>query len=316
MKMEFSVEAVLKSISNFETLALEKMHIEAEKEAGNILNFLLDENFNIKQTAMTHDEGIDYIVEQEGLNIGVEVKTHKGKVTLNTVASSIVHSTIKSLDRLMIISSSPFTKSLLENMNHFNPLEVQLYDIGGLKEWAFDKGKTLEKGTEKNTIYLLVKQAVSTLSKKLTQIISEHGENALDYIEWRQLEALIAEIFSGLGFETELTPPSKDGGKDVVVTYHGYRYLIEIKHWKAPNKVGSNELSDFLQVIVNEKSDGGLYLSTSGYCSNAFEQLKVITKKPVNYQGTKKIISLVNTYEKVQSGVWSKPLTIEELLFN
>ena len=133
---------------------------------------------------------------------------------------------------------------------------------------------------------------------------------------WRQLETLIAEIFTGLGFAIELTPPSKDGGKEVVISYKDYRYLIELKHWKAPNKVVSNELSDFLQVIVNEKNDGGLYLSTSGYCSNAFEQLKVITKKPVNYQGVSKIISLVNTYERVQSGIWSKPLSIEELLFS
>lgn len=313
--MNFSIDETLLSISRFEKYASEKMFFEAENEVGNILFSLLDNNTNIIHTSKSHNAGIDYIVEQDAAKIGVEVKARRGKTTLDSVAKSIVHSTINSFDRLIIISSSPFTTSLISSVKRFNPIEVQLYDIEGLKNWAFLKKKDLDKTEEKNTIELLIKQAVTKLSQKLIHIIYEKGEQALDYIEWRQLEAIVEEIFSGLGFETELTPPSKDGGKDVVIMYQGCRYLIEIKHWKAPNRVGSNELSSFLQVIVNEKSEGGLYLSTSGYCANAFEQLKVITRKPVSYQGMSKIISLVETYEKYQSGIWTKPLKVEELLF-
>ena len=313
--MDFNIDKTLLSISRFEKYASEKMFIEAENEVGSILANLLDGTTTIIHTPSSHDVGMDYIIEQDTAKIGVEVKVHRGKTTLNSVAKSIIHSTINSFDRLIIISSSPFTTNLISSVKRFNPVEVQLYDIEGLKNWAFLKKEDLDKSEEKNTIMLLVKQAVTKLSQELIHIIYEKGEQALDYIEWRQLEEMVEEIFSGLGFETELTPPSKDGGKDIVVMYQGCRYLIEIKHWKAPNRVGSNELSSFLQVIVNEKSEGGLYLSTSGYCANAFEQLKVITRKPVSYQGTSKIISLVETYEKHQSGIWTKPLKIEELLF-
>lgn len=314
--MDFNIEKTLLSISRFEKFASEKMFFEAENEVGEILGLLLEDGTNILHTQKLHDAGIDYIIEQDASKIGVEVKAHKEKINLNSVANSIVQSTINSFDRLIIISSSPFTASLISSVKRFNPIEVQLYDIDGLKKWAFLKKRDLDKPQEKNTIELLVKQAVTKLSQELIHIIYEKGESALDYIEWRQLEEIVEEIFSGLGFETELTPPSKDGGKDVVVKYQGCRYLIEIKHWKAPNRVGSNELSSFLQVIVNEKSEGGLYLSTSGYCANAFEQLKIITRKPVNYQGMSKIISLVETYEKYRSGIWTRPLKVEELLFS
>lgn len=313
--MEFQYDEVIASISKFKTLAFEQKHQDAEKEVGKILRVLLEEYCDITQTPMARDNGIDYIVRQGNSKIGVEVKALKANLTLNNVASSIVQSTINSLDRLIIISSSPFTKHLLSSVERFNPVEVQLFDIEGLNEWAFNKKQLFESTKEKKQIKSLVKKAVSSLSRRLIQIISDNGEEALEFIEWRQLESIVAEVFSTLGFETELTPSSKDGGKDVIVSYKRNKYLIEIKHWKAPNKVGSNELSDFLQVIVNEKSEGGLFLSTSGYCSNAFEQLKVITKKPVNYQGARKIISLIETYEKYQSGIWTKPLDIEELLF-
>lgn len=313
--MEFKYDEAIACISKFKALALEQKHQDAEKEVGKILRVLLEDDCSITQTAMTHDNGIDYIVRQGNSKIGVEVKALKSNLTLNNVASSIVQSTINSLDRLIIISSSPFTKHLLASVERFNPVEVQMFDVEGLNKWVFNKKQLFESTEEKKQIKNLVKKAVSSLSRRLIQIISDNGVEALDFIEWRQLESIVAEVFSGLGFEAELTPPSKDGGKDIVVTYKNNRYLIEIKHWKAPNKVGSNELSDFLQVVVNEKSEGGLFLSTSGYCSNAFEQLKVITKKPVNYQGTRKIISLIETYEKYQSGIWTKPLDIEELLF-
>ena len=74
-----------------------------------------------------------------------------------------------------------------------------------------------------------------------------------------------------------LTPPAKDGGKDVVLRCYVQgrqaEYFVEIKHWRSPSRVGGGALRDFLNVIVREGRDGGLFLSTYGYCDNAFDQL-------------------------------------------
>jgi restriction system protein len=49
-----------------------------------------------------------------------------------------------------------------------------------------------------------------------------------------ELEYLIAEVFSRPGFSAELTPGSKDGGKDIFLTCRiassSKRYFVEIKH--------------------------------------------------------------------------------------
>jgi hypothetical protein len=51
------------------------------------------------------------------------------------------------------------------------------------------------------------------LAKKFIALIAR-GARYLAEVEWRELEYLIAEVFSRLGFSAELTPGSKDGVKE------------------------------------------------------------------------------------------------------
>jgi sulfur transfer protein SufE len=39
----------------------------------------------------------------------------------------------------------------------------------------------------------------------------------LEELEWHDLERTVADIFDGLGFLVTLTPPRKDGGKDIIL---------------------------------------------------------------------------------------------------
>ena len=311
------MDAIFDFIDNFEKLSLENKRQEAEQEIGRVLRILLPTH-QIIRTPATHDGGLDFIVkssstnENRELSMGVEVKSIKHSISLNDISNSIVRATIQSLNRLVIISSSKFTKSTFDMASKFSPLEIQLYDINGLRKWA---SETNNDRTEMEPVHLQIAFFVKQLSKNLALLIAKSGSKALETIEWRQLEHIIAEIFIGMGFDAELTPPSKDGGKDVVIHHQGKKYLIEIKHWKAPNRVGSSDLSDFLHVIASEKGHGGLYLSTSGYCSNAFESLKTIDRIKVSYQGALKIVALAQTYSKVQSGLWSPPQLLPELLY-
>lgn len=311
------MDTIFDFINNFERLSFENKREEAEQEIGRVLGILLPTH-QIIQTPATRDGGLDFIVkssstnENRELSMGVEVKSNKRSISLNDISNSIVRATVQSLNRLVIISSSEFTKPTFDMANKFSPLEIQLYDIKRLRKWA---SETNNGKPEMESVHLQIAFFVKQLSNNLALIIAKNGEKALETIEWRQLEHIIAEIFIGMGFDAALTPPSKDGGKDVVIHHQGKDYLIEIKHWKAPNKVGSSYLSDFLHVIAKEKGHGGLYLSTSGYCSNAFESLKTIDRIKVSYQGAPKIVALAQTYSKVQSGLWSPPQLLPELLY-
>ncbi|AFZ26779.1 restriction endonuclease [Cylindrospermum stagnale PCC 7417] len=164
------------------------------------------------------------------------------------------------------------------------------------------------------TVIAVIKDA----SRKFAQLIAQNSQS-LEEIEWRDLERTLAEVLEGIGFSVELTPGSKDGGKDIIVKYvvSGIKqtYIVEIKHWRAGSRVGHSTISDFLNVIVLEHRQGGLFLSTSGYCDNVFEIISKIERQTLRLGGKEKIVSLCKTYIKAQSGVWTPPDKLTDVLF-
>ena len=133
-------------------------------------------------------------------------------------------------------------------------------------------------------------------------------------IEWRDLERIIATVFSDFGYNVELTPSAKDGGKDVIIWYRGESYIVEIKHWNAKNKVGGHFISDFLKVVIKENIKTGEYLSSSGYTSNSFEALSKIEKTKFRYGDKTSMISLLKMYERVNNGIYIPVNDLEDIM--
>lgn len=161
--------------------------------------------------------------------------------------------------------------------------------------------------------------ATEEFSSRLAVIIAKNPK-ALESIEWRDLERLVAEVFLGIGFDdVMLTPSSKDGGKDVVLTFtvssETRSYVIEIKHWRSGNRVGNVAISEFLHVIARENRNGGLFLATSGYCDNAFQNLTEIDRHKIRFGTKKKVVSLCRKYVRAREGIWSPPCQLETLIF-
>ncbi len=141
---------------------------------------------------------------------------------------------------------------------------------------------------------------------------------ALERLEWFDIERTVAEIFEGLGFNVTLTPPAKDGGKDVILEFildgKTVEYYVEIKHWRSATKVGSGSVSDFIGVVARDKVAGGMFLSTHGYTSTAFEYLTQLDRERVSFGGREKVLTLCKTYSKAQAGLWSPPSSLREIL--
>ena len=163
-----------------------------------------------------------------------------------------------------------------------------------------------------------VRIAFDSLSSHLALMVARDPD-ALKYIEWRDLERLVAEVFSGIGFDVELTPGSKDGGKDVVVTCivsnETISYAVEIKHWRSGNRVGNGAIMEFLHVIVRENRNGGLFLATRGYCDNAFENLTEIDRQKIRFGTEEKVVSLCRNYVRAREGIWSPPEQLDKVIF-
>jgi hypothetical protein len=139
----------------------------------------------------------------------------------------------------------------------------------------------------------------------------------LDRIEWRDLERLIAFTIEKSGFEVELTPPAKDGGKDVIVKHvaggKDRLYLVEIKHWVCGNRVNEATVEAFVNVVARERADFGVLLSTSGFTTSAFQTLTKIQQKRLRAVGRKSVVHLCQSYSRTRGGLWSAGAQFESL---
>ena len=95
----------------------------------------------------------------------------------------------------------------------------------------------------------------------------EGSERALDKLAPRELEVLVAALYRARGYQTRLTPPSKDGGRDVIASRkgagHRERCLVECKHHGKP--IGVKEARALLFVVGDERATKGVLVASSRF---------------------------------------------------
>ena len=162
--------------------------------------------------------------------------------------------------------------------------------------------------------------AINDLCVSLCKLIAV-DRRALNRIDWRLLEQTVAVALEGIGFQITLTPGSKDGGKDIIATctLRGVRrtYYLEIKHWRSGKTVSSGDISHFVEVNVEDGTDGGLFLSSSGYAPSVFSQLSEITRKRVRLGSDSKIVSLCQHFvQQRHEALWKPKEVLPRVLFD
>jgi DNA-directed RNA polymerase specialized sigma24 family protein len=161
--------------------------------------------------------------------------------------------------------------------------------------------------------------AINDMCVEICRLIARDARG-LRQVDWRMCEQLVATALAGIGFKVELTPCSGDGGKDVVATCilqgRTRRYYLEVKHWRCGTRVGANDISDFVEVNVRDGTDGGLFLSSSGYTRSVYSQVSEITKARVRLGDDTKIVSLCQRFVQSQGrAVWQASSVLPDVLF-
>ncbi len=81
-----------------------------------------------------------------------------------------------------------------------------------------------------------------------------------------QFEQKIADMFTRLGYRTEVTGGANDGGIDVIAHKDGKKYFIQCKKFMI-REVTPHDVRDFLGAItnVNNLADKGFFVTTNGF---------------------------------------------------
>lgn len=294
---------------------------EAEHIMGEILTPLLHQDgYRVQQVGDQRNLRFDFIATKGELNeitpedIAIEYKHYvQNAVGLDVVDRVRGAAMNAGFSRAMLVTNSRFTFAAREALRRSTPIGIELVDIDALRSWI---GRLEQVPAIDITQVNIIRRE---LSRKLIDLIIRNPRY-LDEVEWREMERMLAEVFEGLGFGVRLTPGSKDGGKDIVLTCkvasQTHTYYIEVKHWRSGQRVGSGAIKDFLNVIVNEEISGGLYLSTYGFCSNAIESLTEIQRQTIRFGTENKVVSLCKSYVKATSGIWSPDEPLAKILHN
>lgn len=111
------------------------------------------------------------------------------------------------------------------------------------------------------------------------QLLDELAKNPklLHNFSSYDFERVIARIFEKQGFSVEITPKTRDGGKDIFVAKQGlasFLFYVECKKY-APNKpVGIDVIQRLYGVISAEKANGGFIATTSYFTKPAEDYIK------------------------------------------
>lgn len=89
----------------------------------------------------------------------------------------------------------------------------------------------------------------------------------------RRFEEVVAEILSRLGYEVNLTPATRDGGKDIYAAKKerlgNFLYIVECKKHSPKNHVGINIIRELYGVVQAEKATAGILVTTSYFTKPA-----------------------------------------------
>lgn len=246
-----------------------------------------------------------------GDRFAVQVKTSKLPVGATAVQSIAGAALRGNFDRWLFVSRSGFSEQAKEFASAVRMIKLELLSPTELRRWITKF--TWSQTAEANRLELIIRTAMKEVAKHLALCPAD-----LPRVEWRDLERLLREAFEGIGFDTELTRSTKDGGFDLRLTFleHGRKraHLVEVKHWSLPSRPGSAIIQHFAHVVARESVEGGLLLSTSGFAETAAEGLMESEQRLLRLGNDTKIISLCKTYYKLDSEIWIADQHLPQIL--
>lgn len=120
----------------------------------------------------------------------------------------------------------------------------------------------------------------------------------IDTVSGVDFEKVIAVVLQGMGFHTEMTEVTGDGGIDIVATLDrpliGGRYLIQCKRFAPGKLVGAATVRDFYGALTaDRRAVKGILITTSGFTSQA---LAFARQLPIELVGGKQLRQLLAQY--------------------
>lgn len=107
---------------------------------------------------------------------------------------------------------------------------------------------------------------LSPVNDRVLQYLSKNPQ-ALYQLTGREFEKVMAEIYYKLGYHVELTPATRDGGKDIIIRKPSdlgdFIYYVECKKHAEERPVGIGVVKNLNDTVNTDRVNGGIIATTS-----------------------------------------------------
>lgn len=139
---------------------------------------------------------------------------------------------------------------------------------------------------------------VSSLLGLNTGSVGSAQSGEIDTLSGVDFEKVIAALLQGMGFHTEMTEVTGDGGIDIIATLDrplvGGRYLIQCKRFAPGKLVGAATVRDFYGALTADRhAVKGIMITTSGFTTQALAFARPL---PIELIGGQQLRQLLAQY--------------------
>jgi hypothetical protein len=117
------------------------------------------------------------------------------------------------------------------------------------------------------------------------RVLSDLARNPSDIhsLKPRKFEELICELLNRDGFDVTLTPPSRDGGRDVLAVLNSrigrLLFLVECKKYSPERPIDVSIVRELYGVLAHERATAAMVATTSYFTRDAIK-----FREPIGYQ--------------------------------
>jgi restriction system protein len=147
------------------------------------------------------------------------------------------------------------------------------------------------------------KEAEAVVRAEVLEKADEFIEDAINELDWKQMQDLVAGILRSMGYRTTVSPPGSDRGVDITASPDGLglqepRIFVEVKH-RTQTPMGAEKIRSFLG--GRKPGDKCLYVSTGSFTKEGrYEAERAsVPMTLIDLQGLRRL--LVEHYENLDA---------------
>lgn len=99
--------------------------------------------------------------------------------------------------------------------------------------------------------------------------------NRIKYMDGRKFEEFCCYVFRMNGVKCEITPATRDGGKDLILNGNTY---VECKCYSKDNLISTPMVNKLLGSCASDGISNGIFITTSAYSKDCYDMLDRVNK--------------------------------------